>query len=373
MSSRFNPQRRKYNLKKLARYLLSKMSPVQLVQMESKWGQAKGKLKSNKKNESLLISGPPLQASNGGAYYEGLDASNKECQALQPSSSDCFTKLSVIDVLDKNIKLDDIFNQPKSKKSKNEKDLNNSDTPVSYSALNKVLSDVKSHGAINLDDSEYSNIPISIFRDQGWKYHSKLDTDPGFFFQAFTQENESFSMTQISMVDVIAQFNGEPVSYALQIQVHHGLVLEYNKQTDELSVFYYDAGLVFEELQLGINKLEGRNIFYTNWVGGVLEQEPDYVKGVAATVPYADTAYSLWNSFNTTHTQQLNTEKEYDKTFKLQSQRNGGDVIRGIKGDYSSYTMQAEGQWARIKGKIQTETSTISLSYSYQYKAKSSF
>jgi hypothetical protein len=238
---------------------------------------------------------------------------------------------------------------------------------VSHSALDNVLRDVKSQGTIDLDNYEYSNVPKSIFSEQGWKDYDNY-SNPEFFYHAYTSATTYDSMTQISMVDVVSQFLSSPTRYEVQTTVRHGLMLEYDQYTHELSVFFYDYGLDFQNLKLAANNLNDRNVFISNYTSGVLNNSPSYVKGLGALIPYWSTASSVWDGFSITQTQRLNTEYSYDNTYDKQYSRYNGSVIRGVQGNFSGYSMSREGQWAKVRGEIYKE-STATLIYGYSYTA----
>ncbi|WP_349408372.1 hypothetical protein [Pseudalkalibacillus sp. SCS-8] len=240
---------------------------------------------------------------------------------------------------------------------------------VSYYDLDKVLKDVKQYGTIDLDNY---NVSHSIFKDGGWKQYHQLSTHPRFFYHASTQEYSGaygYSTTQINFVDVIAQTSGSD-SYEVQTQLKHAIMLDYDHYSHELSVVYYALGLEFKNIELAINKLNDKNVFIDRWVSGILEGSPSYVKGAMSLVPYASTAYGLWDNFTTKETHQLNTLKTFDNTYDKQYQRHNGEVIRGVLGDYSGYSMEDEGQYAILRGGMYTPT-TWSLTWGYSYTAYS--
>lgn len=167
------------------------------------------------------------------------------------------------------------------------------------------------------------------------------------------------------VVDHDSDFGG----HRLQTEIIHGLMLEYDHYSNDLSILYYDFGLTFDDYELVMNKLEDKNVFTSREIDGDMATSPDYARAAIALVPKLSTAYSIWDYITSKETQGLKNEKIFDSTYEKQAERYDGSVIRGINGDFSQYHLDREGHYALLKGQISYPTDYYTLEFGYRYTA----
>lgn len=218
---------------------------------------------------------------------------------------------------------------------------------VDYYELKRLLSDLKTNSTVNLNDY---NIPESLFKGSGWKSHTNWSL-PDYFYHAFSGEQSWYTLTQISMVDIKNNQETGINGHSMQTEILYGYILEYDHYSNEISVFQYNFGLKFDDLELVMNKLTGDHVFLNRNIFGIMASSPSYAKAAVALIPYLSTVSSVWDSIQPSETQILGQKKDLGSLAE-QKLENNNSVYYGILGDFKAYYLQDEGHYSKVEGTI---------------------
>lgn len=222
-----------------------------------------------------------------------------------------------------------------------------SEITVDYYELKRLLSDLKTNETVNLTNY---NIPESLFKGSGWKSYAKWSL-PDYFYHAYSADQSWYTLTQISMVDIKNNQETGINGHSMQTEILYGYVLEYDHYTHEISVFYYNYGLKFDDLELVMNKLTGDHVFLNRNIFGVMSSSPSYAKAAVSLIPYLGTVASIWDNLQPSETQMLGQKKDLGSLAE-QKLENNGSVYYGILGDFKDYYLRNEGHYAKVEGTI---------------------
>jgi hypothetical protein len=225
------------------------------------------------------------------------------------------------------------------------------DIPVDGAELSRLLNDLKNVGNVNLLNYD---IPESLFKgNSGWKKYSSISSSPRWLYHAYSSEQNNYTITQISYVNMIARHNTAIDGFEVQYRIHHGMILEYTHNTKELEVLYYNWGLTYPDLELSHGALSGDNIYITQNVNGeFIESSNQIVKALMGLIKYGDIVTDIWDCLNQSETPNLGQTLLFESTVEDQMLAHDGKVYRIIAADFSNWTLRNENHYANLRGQI---------------------
>ncbi|WLR44157.1 hypothetical protein LC087_08795 [Bacillus carboniphilus] len=241
---------------------------------------------------------------------------------------------------------------------------------VNQKELIRLLDDLKDYSSnpdrsVKLSDYD---VPESLFKGTGWKSYHYTNGEPRGAYTAGSVDSGSYTLTQISYLNVISRFNST-TEFVLQVGQNDGMTLEYDHYSGILSVFYYGLGLKIEDLELAHGGLEGNDIYISQEINADLDGNSNYVKAFFGLIPYADKVYNLWESLTGQDPLPLGQSREYENTVERQKLAYDGKVYRTISANFDDFTMNSDGHFGNLIGKFYYDDYNLSVSWSYKYTA----
>lgn len=230
--------------------------------------------------------------------------------------------------------------------------------------VNRALTDVKNSGSINLNNYSISD---NVFKNDGWSTQYAANNDG---YHKYSVDQGDSTLTQINWYAEGGSFSGytsENVNrFDVTTTLMHGVVVNLNHNTNELSIFYRNTGLRNEDTNYGIFNLQGENVFRNQTINGSnLDSKGNGLTNFfVGLVPYADTITSLFDILTPNGGDNLgNTIGLPYVTFEDQVENLNGQVYRGIRADVSNQVMSSEGANYTFQGEIHSPDQNINLSW----------
>ncbi len=200
-----------------------------------------------------------------------------------------------------------------------------------------------------------------LFKGEGWKRWSAT-SGTRYDYYAYSSEQGDFTITQLSvLIPVGHRDNMFPDDNGLWnmiagYKVMHGALLEYNHLTKELSLYYNNAGMRFQNFEIEVSELFGRNVWISStmtWDG--VEESPDGMISTAigvipATKRISDIADTVWDALTPNDVLEVGNVDWHPGTFDLQEQYYGElGVIRAVSASTGNNVLRAENSNAQIE------------------------
>lgn len=229
-----------------------------------------------------------------------------------------------------------------------------------------LFSDLEDGSAIL---SNHPNVEADFFKGTGWQNDNGWNLP--YMVMSYSVPNGSGEyLTQFTLLDVTAQnypVTSDKYKVALQVKYKSGALVSYNEYTDMLSVVYYDFGLSFNEVYVGIGGLTDNAFFIDRTVSRKFLEEGNLVKAFVTLYPPADAVSSIFDGL-TMGTNQPATEIEYfEQTYSAQLDKYQGQIIKGIVASTEGKKLTIPGHLINIGGTLIYDT-TLGFSWTLAYK-----
>lgn len=241
--------------------------------------------------------------------------------------------------------------------------LNIQGVSVSLTELNNFLNDIKTKGTVNA--SSYSSTIKSIMMQTGWNSYQN-PVAPAYFYYCYGFKNGSSDyMLDISLFDW-TNSNSTAKNPSTQIYLRQGMVIDYDTLYGQYKLVYLNAGIYLSNIQLTTYGCSGDNVFTSRTIAGVFQTKGSIYSVIMSLIPYASTVYSAFEGLTAQgSTTTLGQIFYFDSTAALQKQRWNGKVVRGIIGDFSSNTIEREGQYCNLTGTTCFAMSTTYFNFKF--------
>lgn len=232
-----------------------------------------------------------------------------------------------------------------------------------------LLDNLVARGEVYLNNY---NIDRSIFKGIGWN-HEHVASQPQYAVSSYSVPNGSSEyLTQITFLDVIVR-NGQGNSnnqrtLGLQLEYLDGMIVEYNKYTDKLSVLYYNFGLSLTNTELAVNGLSNNAVFINRNVSGSYSSSGRTLRAAIALSSTLNTLASAFEYASSYELQSTDVQRIFDGTYQEQFNRYQGNVIRGILVNSNSQILNRKGHYQNVTGDIVYNAgSSVSFLTGYKY------
>ncbi|WP_202079503.1 hypothetical protein [Caldalkalibacillus salinus] len=245
------------------------------------------------------------------------------------------------------------------------------DIRVNFNELDRMFRDLKDPYTDKVNLSNY-NLPESLFKGSGWKRDVDISSSPGWNYYARGADQGDYTITQITAFQHDSSFlgwSGLRNSFDTAFTYRHGMIIEYDHWTKDISVMYYGWGLSLEDLQMVQGALEDRNVYYAQTLSGQnLSQSGSNVIGYfVGLIPYGDKVYDLWNTLQHSTNESLGQRERFiGSTYEEQRNMHNDHVYRSASGNLSNWDFDREGANTNLLGEIHSGDGYINLRWSFQ-------
>lgn len=243
-----------------------------------------------------------------------------------------------------------------------------SNISVNFQELNRLFNDLKNPNREHVNLSNYS-LPESLFKGSGWKKDTNFNASPGWNYYAHSAEQIDYTITQITTFQHNLGFrstNGRIIDYDIALRYKDGMILIYDHNTKDLSVFYYNFGLTLQNLQIAQGELKGKNVYIAQTLFGknLTKRDSNLIKYFVGLIPHGDKVTNLWESLTLSTNEALGQRERFiGNNFEEQKNIHDGKVYRSISGTLHKWDFNKEGANTNLLGEIHIGSDTISLSW----------
>jgi len=253
---------------------------------------------------------------------------------------------------------------------------------VNFTELNRLMTDLKRTGRVNL--SNY-NVPESLFRGTGWKQDVSITNSARNNYYAASSNQGAYTLTQISVFQHDIRFQGWTDGPSgtgnntldTLLRVVHGMIVDYDHHSRDISVVYYNWGLSFQDVEIAQGRLSGTNVYTAKTINGSnLTSRPgigNAVRMFAALVPHASTVLDVWDNLQLVRSPALNTRETFvGATYANQVSVHNNRVYRNIAGHSHGWNLINEGANFTVTGEINSGSGSITVGWGYAFTASTS-
>lgn len=230
-----------------------------------------------------------------------------------------------------------------------------------------VIDKLNLSGSLKLSNYA-STIDSSFFKSNGWHHASAWGATPYAFCSYVARNGSDEYLVQFALLDVtkLNSFSGTIYGAAgLQMAYYDGILARYTPSSDTLSVMYYANGPLFNNVQLAINGLTNRAIFFsrTAYVNGGAP-----ISAVTLFSAIIDPLEAILDVFDhmSADGSSLSTTL-YDQTYAQQVARYGGRTVRGIAIDTDNGYLNKAGQLLNLQGGIRLYSSSSDTDWTWKW------
>lgn len=222
------------------------------------------------------------------------------------------------------------------------------------------------------------DIDDRIVTNTGWVMLRNSDVEiDKYSLACYTAQNGSYEkLVQITYLPLVHQ-GSDPDFASLYMKYQDSVYLSYNQATQTFDVLMYDLGPTISGLRLGLTLPSGassQTVFISKKLEASLDgfdEEEDTLSSVIALVPYASTAFDIWNILASDgEPTEIGVTEPYEDTFEKQKKAYGDNVYRAIAGEIAPYEMTENGHRLYIEGKVYAGYENCS-GWEYEYTASS--
>lgn len=252
------------------------------------------------------------------------------------------------------------------------------DIPVNFNELNRLMNNLKKSQNANLSDY---NLPVSLFRGSGWKRDVNLNTTPRNNYYANSANQGSITISQLMVYQHDSGFGGwtgdDGLSNSFEIAYtnKHGMILEYDHNTQEVRVIYYNAGITLRDLQLAQQVAAGPeeySVYTAQTLSGVnlsMRGSSGLVNYIAGLIPFANDIHDIWDIItNSPGTNEALGQRELfiGKDYLQQQNIHSGNVYRVASGTLDNHDFRLEGAHTNLVGEIHSGDGSIRVNWSFR-------
>lgn len=227
----------------------------------------------------------------------------------------------------------------------------------SFSGWKKLITDLNEKGSVTL--SNYSGIKASWFKGGGWNHENSWSTAPYSFSIYSTANGPDAYLSQFTMLDVTKQFYGSGTIDAvsslkmarLQVNYLDGMVVRYDSITDKLSVMYYNYGLRFKNVKLGIRIIPPEAFFIDRKISGNYEHPGNVIRAAVALFGTADKIVSIFDYLKFHENQEIGKTTIFGQDPAEQCKKYD-EILHGIAADTENGALIKNGHNICLEGQI---------------------
>lgn len=217
--------------------------------------------------------------------------------------------------------------------------------------------------------SDHPNVEADLFKGTGWQDDNAWNIP--YMVMSYSKPNGPGQyLTQFTLLDIITQdhrLNNDTYKLALQLQYSSGALVKYDEYTDMLTVLYFDFGLSFDHVSVGIGDLTDNAFFINRIVSRKYLEEGNLVKAFITLYPPADSAVSVLEGLSDETNQPATEIRYFPDTLSAQLAKHNGKIIKGIVATSATDRLTLPGHLINIGGDAKYDP-TKGFSWMWEYE-----
>jgi hypothetical protein len=246
-------------------------------------------------------------------------------------------------------------------------------TSISYinrKELRRLISDLEAAGNNTWLDLSGYDLPNELFSVEGDK--TNVDGINRLYAHGVSDYTGAV-LNGISTVDVFADHVSSPYGSRIQHKVIDSITVLYDPYDDTVQLYQKDRGIKFHDIDLGVGKLDGKNVFNAQTANGLLNKSPDYIKALMARIPYLKEVSGVFYDLNVERNLVLGQTEFYPSTFEKQREAYDDDVIRNVTAYSEALYITRPGDFFNLHGGVSDGGSGYTWSWEWRFNYSPNF
>ena len=243
---------------------------------------------------------------------------------------------------------------------------------ASYSGYKSMMDKLKNN--MKVDTSSLTNVDMGMFIGDGWQRDMNFENGDELSYDFITYcvpNGPDRYLVQMSLSSIIKKqerLANNKVKEVIDYTYYDGMVVEYDTVIKEISVLYYDMGIMIRNLELAIGTNSENAYFLNQKINGNCSGTGNpFLQAIGGWADPTDVVVSLFIALNNYESGEINRLRKFPETIEGQKEFNDGKLIQVIAVSSGSRKLERAGHNLYIEGDI-LFSNYLQAYYSYKFE-----